>query len=258
MTSNILPQVLPAGASADNREYSALCEVDGVVDRAREFVEASQSTATRRAYASDWRDFEGYCSKRGYAWLPATPQTLTVYLTDLADRAKFATIKRRVAAISQTHKERGLESPTTHEIVRRVVRGIGRTIGAAQVKKSAVTLDHLRAMLLEIRGDDLKAKRDRAILLLCFAAALRRSELAALTIEDLTFCREGLRIVIRRSKTDQDGAGAFARCVSGSTPPASPPAPSFGRSRFRSSSQHARSTARTSRIWFKSWPATRA
>lgn len=177
------------------------------LDRAREFVEASQSAATRRAYASDWRDFEGYCHERCLDALPATPQTLALYLTDLAGRAKLATIKRRLAAISQRHKERGLASPTAHEMVRRVVRGIGRTIGASQRKKSAVTLDYLRAMLLEIRGDDLKAKRDRAIILLGFGAALRRSELVALTVEDLTFCREGLRIAIRRSKTDQDGAG---------------------------------------------------
>ncbi|HEV3090337.1 MAG TPA: hypothetical protein VGX91_02730, partial [Candidatus Cybelea sp.] len=202
MTATILPQALPVAASADNREYVAqangrrllvdrskcfaspcpgcsncdtLCEVE-TVERAREFVDASQSTATRRAYASDWRDFDAYCSKRDLLSLPATPQTLTMYLTDLAGYAKLATIKRRLAAISQIHKERGLESPTAHEIVRRVVRGIGRTIGASQAKKSAVTLDYLRAMLLEIHGDDLKAKRDRAILLLGFAAALRRSE----------------------------------------------------------------------------------
>jgi integrase len=235
MALPILPQALPAGASPDN-EYvrqasgrvlridrakcffpsacpgcancDTLCEVEQVVEKAREFVEASRSTATRRAYASDWRDFETYCKKRGLNALPATPQTLTLYLTDLAERAKFATIKRRLAAISQMHKERGLESPTAHEIVRRVVRGIGRTIGSAQAKKSALTLDHLRAMLLEIRGDDLKAKRDRAIILLGFAAALRRSELVALNVDDLTFCREGLRLAIRWSKTDQGGNGA--------------------------------------------------
>ncbi|HEV3089957.1 MAG TPA: hypothetical protein VGX91_00785, partial [Candidatus Cybelea sp.] len=204
MTRAILPQPLPSAARADNRgDYApqadgrllkvdpskcfaspcpgcsncdTLCELETVVERAREFVDASQSTATRRAYASDWRDFDAYCSKRGLQSLPATPQTLTMYLTDLAGYAKLATIKRRLAAISQIHKERGLESPTAHEIVRRVVRGIGRTIGASQAKKSAVTLDYLRAMLLEIHGDDLKAKRDRAILLLGFAAALRRSE----------------------------------------------------------------------------------
>lgn len=178
-----------------------------VVDRAREFVDASQSKATRRAYASDWRDFSSYCERRGLSSLPATPQTLTLYVTDLAQTAKLATIKRRLAAISQAHKERGLASPTTHEIVRRLVRGIARTNGSAQVRKSAVTLDYLRAMLLEIRGDGLKAKRDRAILLLGFAAALRRSELAALTVDDVKFCREGLRLTIRRSKTDQDAAG---------------------------------------------------
>jgi integrase len=113
-----------------------------------------------------------------------------------------------IVAISQNHKERGLESPTAHEIVQRVVRGIARTNGSAQRKKAAFTLDHLRAMLLEIRGEGLKAKRDRAIVLLGFSAALRRSELAAIDVGDVTFCKEGLRLIIGRSKTDQTGEGA--------------------------------------------------
>jgi site-specific recombinase XerD len=200
MTATILPQTHPVAASPDNQLAT--------LDRARAFVDASRSQATRRAYASDWRDFSSYCGRHGLQSLPATPQSVTLYLTDLSQRSKLATIKRRLAAIAQTHTERGLESPTTHEIVRRVVRGIGRTIGAAQTKKSAITLDHLRAMLLEIHGDSLKARRDRAIVLLGFAAALRRSELVALTTDDVAFCREGLRLTIRRSKTDQEGAGA--------------------------------------------------
>ena len=85
-------------------------------------------------------------------------------------------------------------------MVRRIVRGIARTNGSSQARKSAVTLDHLRAMLLEVRGDDLKAKRDRAIVLLGFSAALRRSEIAALCVEDLRFEKRGLVVTIRRSK----------------------------------------------------------
>jgi integrase len=96
----------------------------------------------------------------------------------------------------------------THEIVRRVIRGISNTIGCAQTKKSAITLDHLRALLLEIRRDSPTCKRDRAILLLGFAAALRRSETAAIRFEHLSFCKEGLRLTIPRSKTDQSGEGA--------------------------------------------------
>lgn len=178
-----------------------------VIDRARQFVAASRAAATHRAYASDWRDFLAYCAPRDLNTLPASPQTVVLYVSQLADRAKLATVRRRLASIAQMHKEHGLESPCSHEVVRRVVRGIARTNGAQQTRKSAATLDHLRAMLLEIRGDSPKAKRDRAILLLGFAAALRRSELAALDIGDLRFEKRGLIVTIRRSKTDQEGAG---------------------------------------------------
>jgi integrase len=177
------------------------------LDRAREYVHASRATATHKAYASGWADFTAYCNANGLQSLPATPQTIVLYVTHLADRAKLATIKQRTIAIAQRHKETGLESPVSHEIVRRVVRGIARTNGSTQRKKAALTLDGLRAMLLEIRGDELKAKRDRAIVLLGFSAALRRSEIASIEFEDLTFCKEGLRLNIRRSKTDQAGNG---------------------------------------------------
>ncbi len=152
--------------------------------------------------------FEAWCQGGGMSPLPATPQTVVLYATQLAERAKLATIRHHLVAIAFAHRERGLPSPAGREIVRRVVRGIARTIGSAQVRKSAVTLEALRAMLLEIRGDGLKAKRDRAIVLLGFSAALRRSELAALTVNDLRFCKEGLCVTIRRSKTDQTGEGA--------------------------------------------------
>lgn len=200
MTTLNLPQPLCSAARLDN-DLATL-------DRAREYADASRAEATNRAYAADWRDFTAYCDARGVQALPATPQTVVQYVTDLAERSKLATIRRRLAGIAQTHKERGLESPTTHEMLRRVLRGIARTLGSAQAKKSAVTLDHLRAMLLEIPGDGLKARRDRALLLLGFGAALRRSELAALNVEDLAWTRNGLRVTIRRSKTDQTGQGA--------------------------------------------------
>lgn len=200
MTLSSVPHSAELAARADNRLAT--------VDRAREYANAARSAATRRGYDSDWKSFTTYCARHGLAPLPATPQTVVLYVTDLAERAKLATVKRHVVTIAQTHKERGFENPVTHEIVRRVVLGISRTLGGAQRKKSAVTLDDLRAMLLEIRGDGLKAKRDRALLLLGFGAALRRSELAALDVDDLTFCTEGLRLRIRRSKTDQGGHGA--------------------------------------------------
>ena len=201
MTTTIVPQALPVAARADNALKTA-------IDRARDYAEAAHAPATRRAYRVSWHNFTSYCLAHGFDALPASPQTVALWVTSLAERAKIATIRLSLAAISQKHREMGLESPTTLDMVHRIVRGVARTNGCAQTRKSAVTLDHLRAMLLEVRGDGLKAKRDRAVVLLCFAAALRRSELAALRAEDLRFEKRGLIVTIRRSKTDQEAKGA--------------------------------------------------
>jgi integrase len=201
MATNILPQTLPVAASADNSLAS-------VIDRARNYAEAAQAENTRRAYRVGWNDFNAYCVAHGFDPLPASPQLIALYVTQLADRAKLATVRLYLASIAEKHRESGLASPTSHEMVRRIVRGIARTSCVSQSRKSAVTLGHLRALLLEICGDDLKAKRDRTIVLLGFAAALRRSELADLHAEDLRFEKRGLIVTIRRSKTDQEAAGA--------------------------------------------------
>jgi integrase len=194
--------IISAGSAEPTRGNLAL-----VVDRARDYAEAAQAENTRRAYRVGWNDFSAYCADNGFNALPAMPQSVALYVTALAARAKLATIRLYLAAIAEKHRETGLDSPTAHEVVRRIVRGIARTNGASQTRKAAVTLDHLRAMLLEVHGDDLKAKRDRAIVLLGFAAALRRSELAALRVEDLRFEKRGLIVAIRRSKTDQEAKG---------------------------------------------------
>lgn len=196
----ILSKALGWPASADN-------ELALAVDRAKNYANAAQADNTRRAYRVGWNDFSAYCARHYLAALPAAPQTVAVYVTQLAERAKLGTVRLYLAAIAEKHREAGLERPTSHDMVRRIVRGIARTKGASMTRKSAVTLDHLRAMLLEIHGDDVKARRDRAIVLLGFAAALRRSELAALRVEDLRFEKQGLIVTIRRSKTDQEALG---------------------------------------------------
>lgn len=178
-----------------------------ILDRARGFAEASISANTRRAHASDWRDFAAFCSAQGLEALPATPQTVAGYAAALADKAKIATIRRRLATISTIHQRAGHESPCANRVVRDILRGIARETGLAPARKAAVTLDALRAMLLAIDGDDVAARRDRAILLLGFAAALRRSEIAAIRFEDLRYSKRGLLLRIPRSKTDQLGEG---------------------------------------------------
>jgi len=176
-------------------------------DRARAYAETAATPNTVRAYASDLRDFDAFCAARAESPLPATPQTIALYVTHLAAGSKVSTIRRRLASISVRHRRASLESPCSHRIVRDVVAGIAREKGTAPRRVDALTLDVLTPLLLAIGADDLAAKRDRAIVLLGFAGALRRSEIASLRFEDLRFSKRGLLVRIARSKTDQLGEG---------------------------------------------------
>jgi site-specific recombinase XerD len=176
---------------------------------ARAYAGAEKSAATIRAYKSDARAFDAWCQARGLVAFPATPDTVAAFLAHEADAgAKTSTIGRRAAAIGHAHKIAGAADPTCHETVKRVMRGIRRTIGTAPDQKAPATADVLAAMLSHVPTGSLRGKRDRALIALGFAAALRRSELVALNVEDLAFVAEGLRVTIRHSKTDQDGKGA--------------------------------------------------
>lgn len=180
-----------------------------LVDSARAYMQASKAPATLRAYESDWKHFKAFCSSRGLAFLPAQPETVALYLAQLADTGlKPATLSRRMAAISKTHAMAGYASPTrlAHASVSEVWAGIRRRLGTRQNAKSAATVDYLKRMLEQL-PNSLVGIRDRALLLVGFAAALRRSELVGLCVEDLAFVPEGLVILIRSSKTDQEGAG---------------------------------------------------
>lgn len=176
--------------------------------RAQDFLRAAQASNTLRAYAADWRDFGAWCARQGRETLPATPETVALYLTDLAASAKASTLARRVATISQAHHAAGIEdSPTRHVLVRKVMAGIRRSKGSAQEgKRPLETADLLRLVARLDPSRPLDA-RDRALLLLGFAGALRRSELVALDIADVERTREGLVLAIRRSKTDPEGQG---------------------------------------------------
>lgn len=177
------------------------------IEQAKIYGRAAKSARTRREYERDWADFERYCVARNLNSLPAEPQTVARYVASLAAVLKIATIRRRSVSISQLHQERGLNSPTSHKLVREVLAGIANTHGTAPQKKTALTLELLRLSLLGLGGSELKVARDRAILLLGFAGAFRRSELAALDVRDLAFDKRGLTVTLRRSKTDQTGAG---------------------------------------------------
>lgn len=180
-----------------------------VLTSAAGYAQDEKAASTRRGYRSDWRDFSAWCDRMQLATMPALPATVAAYFAHLADSGRSAgTIARRVAAIAYAHKLKGADSPTTVEAVRQVLRGIRRRIGVKPVQKAPATARAIGAMV-ERMPDGLTGIRDRAILLLGFAAALRRSELIALRVNDLEFSPDGVLVHIRKSKTDQEGQGTI-------------------------------------------------
>jgi site-specific recombinase XerD len=173
--------------------------------RAEDYAGRSKSPATIKAYAAGWRDFLSFCEQREASPLPASEQTVAAYLAALADGgAKAATIARRLVVISQAHRAADLSSPTTSSLVRRTHAGIRRSIGTAQLGKAPALVDELKLMLKTL-PDTRVGLRDRALLLLGFAGAFRRSELVSLDVSDLEFLQAGLIVTLRKSKTDQEG-----------------------------------------------------
>lgn len=172
------------------------------------YVEASRAESTRRAYRTDFTRFAGWCDAHGAPCLPAAPEAVALYLADRAqDGARPSTVARALAAIAEAHRAAGLPSPREAAAVRAVMGGIRRTHGTAPRQARPLSLEQLRAILPT--GDGRAELRDRALLLLGFAGAFRRSELVALDVSDLDLDPEGLRVRIRRSKTDQEGRGTI-------------------------------------------------
>lgn len=172
------------------------------------YAREARAANTRRAYAGAWADFLAWCEARALIPLPAAPETVGLYLADRAQTHRVATLRLRLVAIGETHRLRGHALDTRHPAIRDVWAGIRRTHGTAPKQKSAATSDVIRDAVRELaRLPGLRPLRDRALLLVGFAAALRRSELTALDVADLRFVPEGLVLMLRRSKTDQDGAG---------------------------------------------------
>lgn len=200
----------------------ALGPVGSLVDTVRALAREGSSENTRRAYASDWRAFSSWCSVAGLEALPALPSTLAVYVAHLVEAGrKASTITRAVAAISAAHKAAGHASPAADEAVRQVVKGARRALGTRPAQKAPVKVDDLRALVATLDAS-LASLRDRALLTVGFAGAFRRSELVALDVADIEETRDGLRITIRRSKTDQDGAGQVVGIPYGSDPATCP------------------------------------
>lgn len=173
----------------------------------RTYQRASKAAATVRAYQGDARVFEVWCLKFGFRPLPASPEAVAAFIVSEAEEGRAAsTLGRRMAAIRYAHKLASLPDPTDDEGVRAAMKGARRKVGVAPTQKAAATADILAAMLMRT-PDTLTGKRDRALLALGFAGAFRRSELVALDVADLIEDPEGLRVMVRRSKVDQEGRG---------------------------------------------------
>ncbi len=190
-------------------------------ERARHYARESRAANTRRAYRADWADFTVWCQAHGKTALPAEPATVVLYLSDRADTLKTATLQRRLTAISQAHKAADLDTPTVDRAVRRIMTGIRRQKGTAQEGKAPAITREIRAMV-EHLPPTLRGQRDRALLLLGFAGAFRRSELVSLDVDDLTWSDDGLTVRVKRSKTDQEGAGRTVGIPYGSKPTTCP------------------------------------
>ncbi len=209
-------------ASADSATDPArIIDLQALGRAADGFARKAKSANTRRAYTADWDDFGYWCQRFGRVPLPASPETVALYLADCSGRLKASTLQRRLATIAEAHKTAGLESPTRSPQVRLVWAGIRREKGVAQDHRKPVLTRHLRAMLAHLPAT-LVGARDRALLLLGFAGAMRRSELVGLDVADVAFTDDGLVAVVRRSKTDQTGVGRKVGIPFGSHPDTCP------------------------------------
>ena len=162
------------------------------------YTGSARASATLSAYASDWRDFSGWCRDARRPALPATEETVCLYLVALLEERRVSTVQRRLAAIVDMHRREGKPVPAG-QLVRDVMRGARRERGSAQVQKAALRPEDLRKVCAVLcRRHTAGALRDRALLLLGFACGMRRSELVALDVADLAFRKRGVLVRIRR------------------------------------------------------------
>ena len=174
-------------------------------------LQSSKANNTVRAYKSDFKDFGLFCAQNGFKSLPSEPKIVSLYLTHLSARdIKMSTLKRRLVSIGVIHKLKGHYLDTKHPIIIENIMGIKRRKGSIQKGKKPILINSLKIIINaidEINNQDIKKFRDRSIILIGFAGGFRRNEIVSLDYDDLDFVTEGLKINLKRSKTDQFGEG---------------------------------------------------
>ena len=170
----------------------------------------SKANNTLRAYKSDFNDFNIFCTKHGLKSLPTEPKIVAIYLTHLSKSSKMSTLRRRLVSISVVHKMKGFYLDTKHPVIIENLLGIKRVKGTVQKGKKPLLINHLKAIINVIHEQKINEFikfRDKSIMLIGFGGGFRRSELISIDFEDLEFVSEGLKINLKRSKTDQFGEG---------------------------------------------------
>jgi len=173
-------------------------------------IKSSKSANTIKAYKSDFNHFTEFCKKNNFISLPAEPKIVSFYITDLSGTSKVSTLKRRLASISVIHKLKGHYIDIKHPLIIENLTGIQRKKGVFQKSKNPILLNELKEIITVIESshsNELKKIRDKALILIGFSGGFRRSELVNIDLEDLEFTKEGVKIFIKRSKTDQSGEG---------------------------------------------------
>ena len=172
-------------------------------------LKSSKASNTLRAYKADYKDFASFCLKNGFKPMPSEPKIISLYLTYLSKSCKFSTLKRRLASISVIHRLSGHYIDTKHPMITENLMGIKRVKGSHQKAKKPILIDELKLIVNAIDKDRNEKNRfkNRALILVGFAGGFRRSELVAIVNEDVDFVPEGVKIFVKRSKTDQSGEG---------------------------------------------------
>ena len=173
-------------------------------------LKLSKAKNTIRAYKSDFSDFALFCSKHGMKSMTTEPKIVSLYLTYLSKNSKFSTLKRRLASINVMHKYKGHYLDTKHPIIVENLLGIKRQIGIYQKAKKPLLFNDLKTIINVINKSTLsefKKLRDKSVILVGFSGGFRRSELVAITREDVEFVKEGVKIFVKKSKSDQTGEG---------------------------------------------------
>tara|TARA_B100001250_G_scaffold101187_1_gene85087 strand:+ start:40 stop:993 length:954 start_codon:yes stop_codon:yes gene_type:complete len=173
-------------------------------------LKSSKANNTLRAYKSDFKDFRAFCAKHGLNSLPTEPKIVSIYLTHLSKNSKISTLRRRLVSISMVHKLKGHYLDTKHPIIVENLMGIRRIKGSIQIGKKPLLINDLKSIINAIdqhKYEEIKKLRDKSLILIGFGGGFRRTELISINYEDLEFVPEGLKIIIRKSKTDQFGEG---------------------------------------------------